>query len=300
MSEPCILTAAVCAYNPPPVWKELVRIIIDEETGSVVVVDDGSTTPLVAPSDSPSVDVLRLETNRGLSHARNRATERATTDWILFLDADVLPAPGFASKLTPILSQTQADGIGFSVREHNRSAPWDRLRAFERDVRVPIPGKREWLSGLFVAYRRDALLDVGGFDENLRTNGEDVDIGYRLTKRGYRLEQADGLWGEHHRKDSFRSCIKYHYRYALTGKIVDRALYGLESTTEHAHVPWLHMGEAMRVLSVYGKFVLRNPHMFYMPPLALIAKLAGSTVGAFRVRRQRPISQTETSPDEQT
>ncbi len=56
----------------------------------VVVVDDGSSDGVAAwlPNAFPSVTVLRLDENRGVSHARNRGVERARGDWIAFLDSD--------------------------------------------------------------------------------------------------------------------------------------------------------------------------------------------------------------------
>lgn len=55
-----------------------------------IVVDDGSqpeTTAILAGLDDPRILVIR-QANDGLSSARNRAIERATGDYICFLDAD--------------------------------------------------------------------------------------------------------------------------------------------------------------------------------------------------------------------
>src|SRR6185437_3670251 len=59
----------------------------------VVVVDDGSDDPetIAALADldrDPAIQVLRQETNRGPSAARNRALEVLDTSYVLPIDAD--------------------------------------------------------------------------------------------------------------------------------------------------------------------------------------------------------------------
>jgi glycosyltransferase involved in cell wall biosynthesis len=57
----------------------------------VVVVDDGTNTPVSLPpgtADDPRVRLLRHEQNRGAAAARNTGVAAARAPWIAFLDAD--------------------------------------------------------------------------------------------------------------------------------------------------------------------------------------------------------------------
>ena len=58
-----------------------------------------------------------------------------------------------------------------------------------------------YLSGLCMSFRRDAVERVGGFDLAFRTNGEDMDIGMRLTAAGYRLRYIPQARVYHQRTD---------------------------------------------------------------------------------------------------
>ena len=64
----------------------------------VVVVDDGSAEPVVAPGAT----VLRHEHSRGPAAARNTGNVAATTPWVAFLDSDVVPGPGWLAALLGI------------------------------------------------------------------------------------------------------------------------------------------------------------------------------------------------------
>jgi len=83
------------------------------------------------------------------------------------------------------------------------------------------------LPGLCCSYRKAVLVKVGGFDEEYRTNGEDVDIGIRLTKAGFRLIYLPDVGVFHRRTDTIKSLISLVYRHsywqsrALRGNGID-------------------------------------------------------------------------------
>src|SRR5690606_18721020 len=57
----------------------------------------------------------------------------------------------------------------------------------------------EHLPGCNMAFRREALLAVGGFDPQFRQAGDDVDICWRMLAAGRRLGYAPGAMVWHHR-----------------------------------------------------------------------------------------------------
>jgi HAD superfamily hydrolase (TIGR01662 family) len=151
----------------------------------VILVDD---RPLAAGDLAPAVAYLRgwlpgLRVLRsgggGPARARNVGWRRARTDWVSFLDDDVLPDPDWYDALMRDLGDLSPGVAGT-----------------EGNVRVPLPtGRRatDWersTAGLATAtwitadlsYRRSALVAVGGFDERFpRAYREDADLGLRMT-----------------------------------------------------------------------------------------------------------------------
>ncbi len=161
----------------------LLAVLSAEGAAGVLVVDDrpGDPVPLGVPA---GVRVLRSG-GRGPAAARNAGWRAATSEWVAFLDDDVVPPPGWAAALRADLAGTGP-----------------RVVASQGRVRVPIPGGRrptDWernVAGLEharwatadMAVRRAALEAVGGFDERFpRAYREDADLGLRLRARGLEL-----------------------------------------------------------------------------------------------------------------
>jgi GT2 family glycosyltransferase len=282
------VSAVVCAYNPPAIWRDVVARLCSFPFAEVLVVDDGSTTPLelIVPKNGKApVRFLRFAENRGLAAARNCALENIETDWVLFVDSDVLPSNFFLETLPARLQTAEADGFGFHVMEHNRRSDWDFFRAHERAC-ATMHGQVEWLSGLLCVYRTAVLRSVNGFDSAFRTNGEDVDLGYRLTLSGKTLVRVPEVCGQHHRKDTLLSFLQMHYRYALTAKRVDRSRYFLQTGKGSRKLPLFHSRSVWPQIRVMLGFLLRRPYAFYLPPLIIGAMLAGACAGRKAVHSQ--------------
>jgi GT2 family glycosyltransferase len=280
------IAAAICVYNPPPIWRDVVERLCRFSFSDVVVVDDGSVPPLTLPSttrEGPTLRILRCPVNAGLAAARNHALKNIEADWVLFVDADVMPSEAFLASLPSRLHETAADGLGFHVREHYRRSDWDFFRACEREAET-VQGRVEWVSGLLCAYRTSSLRAANGFNPEFRANGEDVDIGYRLTRAGRTLLYVPEICGDHHRKDSIRSFLQMHYRYALTAKRVDRSLYFPTSKTG-ATPPLFHVRSIWPQIRLMLQFVWRRPRAFYLPALVLATTFCGAYRGRKKLQR---------------
>lgn len=125
--------------------------------------------------------VVRDTGRRGPAAARNAGWRAATTEWVVFLDDDVLPAPGWREALLRDLDHPP------------------EVAAVQGRVRVPLPrpdrrtdweadtarlGESRWITA-DLAYRRSALAAVGGFDEAFpRAYREDADLAFRVRDTG--------------------------------------------------------------------------------------------------------------------
>jgi histidinol-phosphate phosphatase family protein len=122
---------------------------------------------------------------RGPAAARNEGLRRSRAPWVVFLDDDVVPETYWAVRL-----RTDLERLGPAVA------------GSQGQVRVPLPTSRpptDWernVAGLErarwitadIAYRREALASVGGFDERFaRAYREDTDLAMRLLRRGWRI-----------------------------------------------------------------------------------------------------------------
>jgi hypothetical protein len=71
----------------------------------------------------------------------------------------------------------------------------------------------EHVPGCNMAFHRDVLLGIGGFDPQFRQAGDDVDICWRLIDAGHRIGFAAGAQVWHHRRATLRAYLKQQEGY---------------------------------------------------------------------------------------
>jgi len=159
----------------------------------VVLADDRRDTPDPLPVAVPAeladlVTEVTLE-GRGPATARNAGWRAAVpSEWVVFLDDDVLVSPEWAEQLAVDLAEAAPDVGGvqgvIEVPWRHDSRPADSQRATLGLASAP------WITA-DMAYRRAALADAGGFDERFpRAYREDSDLALRVCDLGWSLRRG--------------------------------------------------------------------------------------------------------------
>ncbi|CAJ1503067.1 mycofactocin biosynthesis glycosyltransferase MftF [[Mycobacterium] kokjensenii] len=176
----------------------LQRLIASLRGLRVVVVDDGSAVPVrhedLTAAHCCEVEVLRHESSRGPAAARNTGLNACKTDFVAFLDSDVVPRRGWLEALLghfcdPAVALVAPRIVGMSD-EGNLVARYEAIRSSldlggcEAPV-VPY-GKVAYVPSAAIICRCSTLRELDGFDEALQS-GEDVDLCWRLVDAGSRL-----------------------------------------------------------------------------------------------------------------
>ncbi|OJZ75339.1 HAD family hydrolase [Mycobacterium paraffinicum] len=172
------------------------RLLVALERGSgpapteVVVVDDRPRPAgeLSVGGDLP-VRVLRSG-GRGPAAARNVGWRATRAPWVCFLDDDVEPGPDWKSALAIDLKAAEAaDAAGsqavIEVPAQRSRRPTDDER---RTLRL---SRAQWITA-DMAYRRDLLVSVGGFDDRFpRAYREDSDLAVRIVAAGGAIARGE-------------------------------------------------------------------------------------------------------------
>jgi mycofactocin system glycosyltransferase len=162
-----------------------------------VVVDDGSAIPVRAhefESTRCQVEVIRHVQSKGPAAARNTGLAACNTDYVAFLDSDVVPRRGWLEALLghfadPAVALVAPRIVGLSHSD-NMIARYEAVRSSldlgRREAPIVPYGPVSYVPSAAIICRRSAMLAAGGFDETLRS-GEDVDLCWRLVESGARL-----------------------------------------------------------------------------------------------------------------
>jgi poly-beta-1,6 N-acetyl-D-glucosamine synthase len=215
------VSIVVPAYNEAAGIEQAVRSLAASEYPEfeVVVVDDGSTDgtgELVDRLGLRRVHVIR-ERNRGKSEALNTAIAAARYDVVAAVDADTVFEPDTLSKLVRPLADDRVGAVSGNTKVGNRRSMlgrWqhiDYVTGFNLDRRLlDVLGCIPTVPGAIGAFRKSALLEVGGFSSD--TLAEDTDVTIALSRRGWKVVYAEeargftetpgtlsGLWRQRYR-----------------------------------------------------------------------------------------------------
>jgi histidinol-phosphate phosphatase family protein len=162
----------------------LAAVLVQGLPGRVIVVDD-RRSGLDVPN---GVEVVPGR-GAGPAAARNSGWRAASAEWVAFLDDDVEPPANWAEALERDLARAAADVAGVQGRIEVPLPRDRRPTDWERNV-AGLAGAR-WATA-DMAFRREALEAVGGFDERFpRAYREDADLALRLMDAGWRLERGE-------------------------------------------------------------------------------------------------------------
>jgi GT2 family glycosyltransferase len=156
----------------------------------VIVVDNASTDRTLAvvgeadAADDAHVRAIHLPQPMGPAVARNRGWRAARGELVVFTDDDVVAAPGWL----PAIAAAHERDPEAVIQGRTEPDPSEihKLAAFSRSQRATGPGP--WFQTCNIAYPRELLERLGGFDETFwEAAGEDTDLGWRAIEAGTRV-----------------------------------------------------------------------------------------------------------------
>lgn len=162
----------------------------------VLVVDNQSTDGSVefARKTFSRIRVLQTGDNRGPNVARNRGIREASTDYVLVMDNDIILSPGFLGRIMGAMETVPGAGaMGCQIRLHaqpdvvqynGNNVNYVGAGVHNR-VMSEAPARVNILAAGAVLLDRQAVLDVGGFDEDFVFGWEDGDLTFRLNILGH-------------------------------------------------------------------------------------------------------------------
>ncbi len=234
------VSVVVCSYNGSRTIRDCLEGLqrLEYPNYEVIVVNDGSKDNTAAIAMEYGFRVITTE-NRGLSNARNTGMEEAKGEIVAYIDDDARPDPHWLTYLAATFLNTDHVGVGGpnlpppgdgSVADCVANSPGGPIHVLLTDVEA------EHIPGCNMAFRKEALRAVGGFDGQFRIAGDDVDLCWRLQQKGWTLgfNPAAVVW--HHRRNSVKAYLKQQLNYGKAEADLEKKWP--EKYNAVGHVPW--------------------------------------------------------------
>ncbi len=214
------VTVVVCTRDRPRYLEACLEALarLDPQPAEVVVVDN-------APTDERTREVAErfgvrrlVDPRPGLSHARNTGWTAARTPVVAYTDDDARPHRHWVGGLCRALADPRIECVTGLVVAAEAMTPAQRLFESNGGMRKGLQarlftaadvGLQGWRLGVGanMAFRRDALVRIGGFDGRLgpgrpTRGGDDLDAFVRvLASGGVAAYQPDAVVRHVHRRD---------------------------------------------------------------------------------------------------
>jgi glycosyltransferase involved in cell wall biosynthesis len=206
------VSVVVCAYNAERTMEACLASLekLNYPDYEVIVVNDGSTDRTLAISEGfPYCRIIDQE-NKGLSAARNVGAAAATGEIVAYTDSDCVADPDWLNYLVGAMvtkDLVACGGPNFSPTE-TELVPEAVAVSPGAPCHVLLDDEiAEHIAGCNMAFRRDLLLGIGGFDPIFRAAGDDVDICWRLQDAGYTIGYSAAGFVWHFRRNTVQAYI---------------------------------------------------------------------------------------------
>ncbi len=191
----------VPAYNEESTIGDTIQHIfnIDYKIKEVIVINDCSTdnTRKIIENLLKKYSNLKLinnEKNLGKAGSLNKGWKTATGELIAVVDADSFPQKDSLKKMVGFFDDEDVGAVTCPVLVRNKNKFWEKLQAIEY-IAISFGRKLlEYVDSIYVTpgplalYRKKALEDIDGFDEDNMT--EDIEATWHLAHNGWKRKMS--------------------------------------------------------------------------------------------------------------
>jgi|TARA_B110000093_G_scaffold158626_1_gene177774 GT2 family glycosyltransferase len=207
----------------------------------IIVVDNASSDDScsMVRHKFPSITLIENKDNLGFSKANNIGVAFAKGKYVLILNPDTVVAENTFVKALEFVKKQQnfgalgvklIDGVGRFLPESKRGIPTPKVsfyklfgksvgKYYANHIGENESGKVDVLVGAFMLMERTVYNEVEGFDEAYFMYGEDIDLSYKILKKGYENYYFSGTQVIHYKGESTVKDAKYLYYFIDAMKI---------------------------------------------------------------------------------
>jgi len=255
---------------------------------TLVVVDNTPGHTLASDRQGAPARVMLATCLRTPGHARNRGAQGGSGEWMVFIDADTVPAPDLLDAYFEPRPQESTALLAGGVRDEAvpaRGSPVARyahIRGLMGQENTFRFGRWSFAQTANAACRRTAFEEVGGFREDIAA-AEDADLTFRLKAAGWGIERREGAAVVHRSRRTVRGLVAQKLGHGAGGAWLAREYPGSFPPRRRPGLVWWGVRTAVRGLVAAARARDRDVLLFaVLHPVELIAYELG------RSRPNRP------------
>jgi hypothetical protein len=251
----------------------------------IIVVDNNSPQRDIKnlESEYPDTRFIYSDVNRGFGAGCNIGVENSSSEFILFLNPDIIVKKNSLSILlnyikvnkdVSVCSGILTDENGNITYSFNDfpSLSWEFREAYglflkskikkmtsRYEIRKKIPFEVDWFHGAALLIRRDAFEKVQGFDENIFLYYEDVDLQKKIRELGHKIVCIPEAEFYHYERSSVRDkdSQKTYYFYMHYNKLYYYKKYNMHFKIIIIRFMYIS-GSIIKFISIFLRPKLRN------------------------------------------
>ncbi|MCD6369454.1 MAG: glycosyltransferase [Thermoproteales archaeon] len=291
MSERHTVSVIIPAKNGGQLLYNLVYTLLKKQTltpSEVIIVYDGVLDEYIEKILEMGGKVIFSGERKGANRARNIGVEEAKGQILVFTDEDCIPSSTWIEKIVEEMNQLNVEAVAGSTFMANPQFFFSRY--LDESVLTSSPKyskriilKNDYPPGVVIAtcnfaVRRDAWKRVKGFDEEYKWYGsDDMDLGFKLLKAGYRIACSPKPIVYHFHRTALTKILKRYFQYGqgfaiYSKKHPESSFTRISRAGLLATFTWITSAIIM-VLGglIYPPLAVAGALMFALPYLGLLA-----------------------------
>jgi cellulose synthase/poly-beta-1,6-N-acetylglucosamine synthase-like glycosyltransferase len=213
--SPAKVSIIIATLNSEQTIDECLKAIFEldypKDFLEVIVVDGCSKDATVKIAEKYPVKVVSAPLNAPAAY--NYAIKIAKNEVLGFIDADAKVEKEWLKRLITYLSDPQVAGASGSIETWNTENAWARSIGYDMKNRYDRLKKYATrIATMNLLLKKSIIEESGGFDERLSSQ-YDTDLGFRITRRGYKIVFDPSVKCYHFNRSTVRAYFRQQLQY---------------------------------------------------------------------------------------
>jgi len=197
---------------------------LDPGPNEIIVVNDGSTddTLKILNKYKNEIKIINNIENKGLAYSRNIGIEKALNENVASIDSDVEVSSTWLKELNDTKNKFNSAMSGSKLieklKDENIYNMWRHIYATQNSFgNIDIGNLGRPLSGSNTLLSKSVWREIGGYEIQYKTNGEDSNFCQKLLNLNYKTSYCSQAKCYHLRNDNLKSLLDASRRGYISG-----------------------------------------------------------------------------------